>query len=164
MALGIYWDALRPWFGDATRVLATASTFTPRRSEVAGGREMNIELPDAVTVIAQTSAGVVITCVQSGVAHFGYERIEIYGEEGTLVCSPQGELLGGRSGEGELHPLAVPPGFVDGWRVEENFIRLVRGDAGEGVLTFEDGIKNIEFLEAVHLSSRDGRWVPLPLP
>ena len=164
MALGIYWDALRPWFGDPQRVLASSDIFTPARSDGPNGPQLPIELPDAITVIAQMDGGVVVTCIQSGVAHFGQERIEIYGEEGTLICSPQGDLIGARRGDEALGPLTVPEEYLDSWHVEEDFVRLVRGEITEGDLTFFDGVKNVEYLEASHLSSVEGRWVELPLP
>ena len=164
MALGIYWDVLRTWFGDPRRVLASSDIFTPQRADGPEGTPMSIELPDAITVIAQMEGSVVVTCIQSGVAHFGQERIEIYGEEGTLICSPQGDLMGAQRGDEALGPLTVPEDYLDSWHVEEDFVGLVRGEIAEGDLTFYDGVKNVEYLEASHLSSVEGRWVELPLP
>ena len=164
MALGIYWDVLWTWFGDPRRVLASSEIFTPERSDGPDGPQMSIELPDAITVIAQMDGGLVVTCIQSGVAHFGQERIEIYGEEGTLICSPQGDLMGAQRGDEALGLLTVPEDYLDSWHVEEDFVRLVTGEITEGDLTFYDGVKNVEYLEASHLSSVEGRWVELPLP
>jgi predicted dehydrogenase len=164
MALGIYWDVLRPWFGDAERVFAWGKVFTPQRPENPGGPLLEIELPDAITVIAEMAGGPVVTCIQSGVALFGNERIEIFGEDGTLVCPAQGELLAGRKGDKALSALPVPEGYKDYWHVEEDFIRLVRGEDVPQSLTFADGVKNIELLEASHVSVVEGRWVGLALP
>ena len=164
MALGIYWDVLRTWFGDPNQVFASSDIFTPQRSDGPNGPQISVELPDAITVIAQMDEGVVVTCIQSGVAHFGQEQIEIYGDEGTLICSPQGDLLGAQRGDEALAPLTVPVEYLDTWHVEEDFIRLVRGEITEGNLTFYDGVKNVEYLEASYLSSVEGRWVELPLP
>ena len=164
MALGIYWDVLRPWFGDAERLQAWGKTFTSSRAETPEGPSIKIELPDAITVVAEMAGGPVVTCIQSGVALFGQERIEIFGEEGTLVYPVRGDLLGARKGDAELAPLAVPDEYVDSWQVEEDFVRLVRGELDKGSLTFHDGVKNVEFLEASHRSLVDRRWVELPLP
>ena len=53
MALGIYWDVLRQWFGDAERVLAWGKTFTRQRPERPGGPSIEVALPDAITVTAE---------------------------------------------------------------------------------------------------------------
>ena len=162
--LGIYWDVLRPWFGDPRRVLAWGGTFTPRRAETPGGRPIDVEMPDAVTVVAEMAGGTVVTCIQSGAALFGQDRIEIYGEEGTLVVPLRGDLLGGRRDDDELAPLDVPAEYEGSWAVEEEFVRLVRGEIDEPELGFDDGVKNIEVLEAAHRSMAEECWIDLPLP
>lgn len=164
MALGIYWDVLRPWFGDPRRLLAQANIFTALRPEGRGGPNVTIDMPDSITVIAEMQSGPIITCIQTAVAHFGYERIEIYGEEGTLVYPIQGDLLGAKKGDAALAPLDVPPDMADGWHVEADFVRLIRGDLRDAHPNFEEGVKNIEFLEAAHRSTQEGRWLDLPLP
>lgn len=163
MALGIYWDVLRPWFGDPQRLFAHARVFTPEREEAPGGPRLTVDMPDAITVIAEMPDGPVITCIQSGVARFGYERIEIYGEDGTIVYPNRGDLMGGRKGDKALAPLPIPPEFAQAWQVEQDFVRLVRGETGVTGLSFEEGVKNVEFLEAAHRSAQTGRWVEFPL-
>ena len=160
--LGIDWDVLRPWFGDPERVLAWGKAFTPQRADAADDT-IAVEMPDAITVVAEMPSGAVVTCMQSGVAHFGDERIEIYGERGTLVYSRDAGLVGGRVGDEALAELAIPDGFVDTWRAEEEFIALVRGEIEEppGGITFGDGVKNVEFLEATHRSAIAGSWAGL---
>ena len=162
--LGIYWDVLRPWFGDPRRVLAWGGTFTHRRAETPGGPPIDVEMPDAVTVVAEMAGGAVVTCIQSGAALFGQDRIEIYGEEGTLVVPLRGDLLGGRKDDDALAPLDVPAEYEGSWAVEEEFVRLVRGEIDEPELGFYAGVKNIEFLEAAHRSMAEECWIDLPLP
>ena len=161
---GIYWDVLRPWFGDPRRVLAWGGTFTPRRAESPGGPQIAVEMPDAVTVVAEMAGGPVVTCVQSGAALFGEDRIEIFGEEGTLVVPLHGGLMGARKGDEALAALEVPPEYDDSWAVEDEFVRLVRGEIDRPELSFADGVKNIEVLEATHRSMTEECWVDLPLP
>ena len=105
-----------------------------------------------------------MTCIQSGAALFGQDRIEIYGEEGTLVVPLRGDLLGGRKDDDALAPLDVPAEYEGSWAVEEEFVRLVRGEIDEPELGFYDGVKNIEFLEAAHRSMAEECWIDLPLP
>ena len=162
--LGLDWDVLRHWFGDPERVLAWGRTFTPQRADGADGDPIDVEMPDALTVIAEMPGGAAVTCIQSGVTLFGEERIEIYGEEGTLVYPRRGDLLGAHRGDDGLAPLPVPAEYEETWHAEEDFVRLVRGEDVEGNETFRDGVKNMEFLEASALSLVRGGWVDLPLP
>ena len=162
--LGLDWDVLRPWFGDPERVLAWGRTFTPRRADGPGGDSIDVEMPDALTVIAEMPGGATVTCIQSGVTLFAEERIEIYGEEGTLVYPRRGELVGARKGDEGLAPLPVPAELEVTWHAEEDFVRLLRGADVGGHETFQDGVRNIEFLEASALSVARGGWVDLPLP
>ncbi len=162
--LGLDWDVLRPWFGDPERVLAWGRTFTSQRADGPGGEPIDVEMPDALTVIAEMPGGATVTCLQSGVTLFGEERVEIYGEEGTLVYPRRGELLGGRRGDEGLAPMEVPAGLEETWHAEEDFVRLIRGEDVEERDTFMDGMRNMEFLEASALSIEQGGWVDLPLP
>ena len=162
--LGLDWDVLRLWFGDPDRVLAWGRTFTRQRADGPNSASIDVEMPDALTVVAEMPGGATVTCVQSGVTLFAEERVEIYGEEGTLVYPRRGELLGARTGDEGLAPLPVPAGLEETWHAEEDFVRLVRGeDVGEND-TFHDGVRNMEFLEAAALSISRGGWVDLPLP
>ena len=164
LSLGIHWDAMRYWFGEASRVFAHGRVFTPARQDGDGGPIISVDMPDCVTAIVVMESGVEITCVQSGVTRFGESRVEIYGEQGTLVYdAAKDELLGARVGESCLAPLPVPEEFAEGWHVEADFVRLVRGEIDEAYPSFYDGVKNVEFLEACDISSAEGRWVDLPL-
>ncbi len=162
--LGLDWDVLRLWFGDPHRVLAWGRTFIPQRADGPGGASIDVEMPDALTAVAEMPGGAVVTCIQSGVTLFGEERVEIYGEEGTLVYPRRGELLGARRGDERLAPLPVPVEYEETWRAEEDFVRLVRGEDAPERDTFHDGVRNMEFLEAAALSIARGGWINLPLP
>lgn len=165
LSLGGVWDTFRDWFGDPRRLLTQARVFTDQREQRPGGPVIDINMPDSITVIAEMELGAVVTCVQSGVALFGEDRVEIFGEKGTLVYFPErDELLGGQLGDTDLSPMPVPSELVEGWHVEEGFVRLVRGEIDHASPSYLDGVKNIEFLEASHLSAIKGGWVDLPLP
>lgn len=163
--LGYCWDVLRNWFGDPKRVFAQALNFTPQRRAGPDGPMVAVGVPESVSAIAEMESGASVTSVQSGLAHFGEDRVEIYGDEGTLVYKADSDtLLGGRRGDKELAPLDLPADFRDAWTVESDFIRLVRGEIAELFLSFEDGVKNIEYLTACQRSAAEERWVDLPLP
>jgi predicted dehydrogenase len=57
----------------------------------------------------------------------------------------------------------IPPGQRGGWRVEEEFIAAIRGEQPVRLTTFEDGVRYMEFTEAVHRSSAEARTIQLPL-
>lgn len=162
MSLGSSWDMLRGWFGDAERVLAWRKAFTPSRPDGPGGPPIQVEMPEAVTVVAETAQGTTVTCIQSGVVRFGQDRIEIFGEHGSLILS-HGELSGAGSGDSELHSLPIPPEYQAPIDLEADFIRMIRGDVSQAPFSFAEAAKNIEFLEAAHRSGHEGRWVSLPL-
>ncbi len=164
MALGIYWDVLQPWFGDPARLFAHGPVFNAERDDPVWGQRITIDMPDAITVIAQMPSGPVITVIQSAVALFGDERIEIYGEEGTIIYrNGADELLAAKKGDKALSPLPIPDRMRLEWSVEKDFVGMVRGEAPQAFPGFEDGVKNVEFLEAAHRSAREGRWVDLPI-
>jgi predicted dehydrogenase len=89
--------------------------------------------------------------------------VELYGSEGTLVYRTKGDaILAGRAGEDELKPLPIPPEHDNPWRVEEEFVRLIRGEIEEPRFSVADGVKNMEYLEAAYYSAVEGRRVELP--
>ena len=160
--LGYCWDVLQDWFGEPERVFAQYSSFTPQRLSAPGGAMITVGTPEAVTAIAEMRSGAHITSIQTGVAHFGNDRIEIYGDEGTLVCGPSGiNLTGARKGGDALITIDVPDDYRDEWSVENDFVRMVRGEIDEMFLSFEDGLKNMAYLDGCYRSARDGRWVEL---
>jgi predicted dehydrogenase len=161
LSLGGNWDTMRDWFGEARRVFAQGLNFTPQRRAAPEGPLIEVRMPEAITAIAEMASGASITSVQSGVAHFGDDRTEVYGDEGTLVLKGA-RLLGGRRGDKELAPLALPAEFAGSTGAEEDFIRLLRGEIDTMALTFADGVKNIEYIEACGRSASEGRWVELP--
>lgn len=162
MHIGFYWDVLAPWFGDARRVLAQAATFTKEREEVPGGPVVQVGLPDTVTAISEMESGAVVLNMQCWAGRFGSSRIEIYGEDGTIVYNQKGDqVLGARARDEELEPLPIPAEMVETWHVEQDFISAVRGEIEDPRPSFLDGLRNMEYLEAVYASTQEGRWVNL---
>ncbi len=88
----------------------------------------------------------------------------LYGTEGTLhLDAATMTLRGGQRGDRELKAIPVPTEKRGHWRVEEEFINAIRGIEKVTHTTFQDGVKYMEFTEAVALSAQGGRAVPLPL-
>src|SRR5206468_12833088 len=58
-------------------------------------------------------------------------------------------LSGARRGERELREIPIPAERRVGWRVEEEFVNAVRGREKVSHTTFEDGVRYMEFTDAV---------------
>src|SRR5207248_9543785 len=118
--------------------------------------------PDEITVIAETTGGAVMLNLVDYSVHFADTRVELYGAEGTVVYHSKGDsILGGKAGEDELKPLPIPPEHDNPWRIEEEFVRLVRGEIDQPSFSFADGVKNMEYLEAAYYAAVEGRRVDI---
>ena len=80
--------------------------------------------------------------------------------DGTLRLEADAKRLSGaRRGEKELREIPIPPERRVGWRVEEEFVNAVRGREKVSHTTFEDGVRYMEFTDAVARSLAEGRVV-----
>jgi predicted dehydrogenase len=98
------------------------------------------------------------------VARFApHNRIELYGAEGTLLYDLEtDEIQGARGGDAGLRVIPIPDAEARPWTVEQDFIAAIReGMAVEP--SFHDGLKYMEFTEAVWRTAETGRTVSLPL-
>jgi predicted dehydrogenase len=158
--IGLSYDVMVPWTGYARRLVAQRATFTPERPATPGGPMAKTPYPDEVTVIAETESGAIAMNLLNWAARFAESRIEVYGSEATVVYKQRGdEILAARTGDEALKPLPIPPEHESPWLVEEEFVRLVRGEIDEPSFTFDDGVKNMEYLEAAYQSAVEGRWI-----
>jgi predicted dehydrogenase len=165
MTLGIWYECLMRWVGPATAVTARTRTAVPYRLDPERGERRAVQVPDHVEVLADLPNGAIARLHVSAVAGFmpGGE-ITLYGSEGTLRFEQRGSrLLGGRRGDAELQEIPIPEEKRYTWRVEEEFVNAIRGRERVQRTTFEDGVRYMEFTEAVTQSSRQGRTIPLPL-
>jgi len=88
----------------------------------------------------------------------------LFGSEGTLHFDQESsKLFGGRCGDKALQEIPIAPEKAGKWRVEEEFIGAIRGEEELRFTTFADGVKYMEFTEAVHRSLLSGEVVSLPL-
>ena len=157
--LGLTYDVMVPWTGHATRVLGHRATFVEERPLTPGGPMTRAPYPEEVTVISETESGAVVMNVLNWAARFGESRIELYGDKGTVVYKQRGDvLLAGQEGDDALKELSIPPEHDSPWLVEEEFVRLIIGEVDEPSFTFEDGVRNMEYLEAAYNSAIKGAW------
>ena len=162
MTMGIWYEAMLRWVGEATSVVAKSKTFTPMRKDEQG-RLMGVRIPDHIDIIADLACGGQAHIQVSSVTGFGEPpSAAIYGSEGTLHFS--GDVLtGGQRGDDGLSEIEVPAHEAGGWRVEDEFISAIRGQEEITHTDFATGVKYMEFTEAVYRSRRSGAAVSLPL-
>jgi predicted dehydrogenase len=161
MGLGIWYEALMRWVGEATRVTAVGQTFVKMRPSPDGSEIHAVQIPDHLDVIAEMACG--------AQAHFGLSRVSglgpsvaitLYGSEATLQFK-DGQLYGAQRGDDNFHEIAIPPHEAGGWRVEEEFIAAIRGLEPIRLTTFETGLNYMAFTEAVWRSLSEERSIPL---
>ena len=163
MGLGIWYETLMRWIGPAKRVMAMGKTFVKMRPDPSTGEMISIRIPEHLDVIAHMECG--------AQAHFGFSQISgfgnaseitLFGSNGTLQFKDN-KLFAGQVGDRSLEEIRIPPEEEGAWRVEEEFINAVRGMEPIKYTTFEDGVRYMEFTEAVNISMDQGRTIPLPL-
>ena len=164
MQLGIWYESIVRWIGPATSVRAITRVNVRSRNDEGGSRRQ-IAVPDLVEVICEMASGPVMHMRISAVSGLApADAVWMFGTEGTLhLDAGANGLYGGRKGDGELSEMLISAEKLGGWRVEEEFISAIRGLEPVTHTTFEDGVRYMEFTEAVVRSSQSGETVYLPL-
>jgi len=156
--MGIWYEAMMRWLGPAQRVTAMTKVAVPRRKDAAGAAH-EVRVPDHVDILAQLRGGAVGHLRFSSVTGLApAAEAWIFGSEGTLRLEADAlRLTGGRRGESALREIPVPPRTRIGWRVEEEFVNAIRGREKITRTTFEDGVRYMEFTDAVTRSATTGQ-------
>jgi predicted dehydrogenase len=174
--LGSQFEVAQRWFGEHTKVFAYRK-----------GIDIEVPVTDQPPEITHASTNIVMGELESGwaITYFhstvaggtNLARIEVYGSEGVLVCYSYDQIkegiYGAKTGETELHPIAVPARMQEAWTypnanipVEASFISAIRDGqpASPAIPRFWDGVKLLEFVLAWRYSIGRGSWCDLPLP
>jgi predicted dehydrogenase len=168
LSMGIWYECISRWVGPATAVMARTRVAVPYRFDKERGERRSIIVPDHVEVLADLANGAIGRMHWSSVTGFmpGPE-IWLYGSEGTLRMEQRGRddlvVSGAKRGDKEMAAIPIPADKTYRWRVEEEFISAIRGQEQVSRTSFADAVKYMDFTEAVHISSREGRRVYLPL-
>jgi predicted dehydrogenase len=163
MSLGIWYEAILRWVGEATRVMAMGKTYVKTRRDPESGFLQAVSVPEHLDVIADMACGAQAHFVLSQVAGLaGTREAYLFGNRGTLRFAGN-QLYGAHKGASELHEVAIPPHQEGGWRVEREFVNAIRGGETVTHTRFEDGVRYMEFTEAVARSMATGQSVSLPL-
>lgn len=159
MSLGIWYETLMRWVGEAQRVTALGKVFVATRMDPATGAPQDVHIPEHLDVLADWAGGAQAHLQISSVHGLAAENtIHLFGSEGTLRFAG-GTLSGGRRGAKSLDPIEIPADEAGGWRVEEEFINAIRRREPVRRTDFAAGVRYMAFTEAVNRSLRDGRPV-----
>jgi predicted dehydrogenase len=156
--MGIWYEAMMRWLGPAQRVTAMTKVAVPHRKDATGAPH-DVRVPDHVDILAQFRGGAVGHLRFSSVTGLApASEAWIFGSEGTLRLEADAlRLTGGRRGESALREIPVPPRTRIGWRVEEEFVNAIRGREKIARTSFEDGVRYMEFTDAVTRSAGTGQ-------
>src|SRR4051794_1731456 len=146
LTLGIYVEVVQRWLGNISGVFARGKVLQPIRQ----GYEVII--PDVLNVLCHFENGAEGVLEFSGVdAHGKGDRLEIYGDRGTIVYEFANDSIQvGKVGDENLQPLEIPPELETEWRVEEDFINAVKSKGGvRPHPDFEEGLRYMRVVQAV---------------
>jgi len=165
MSLGILYEAIMRWFGRATSVFAMGKVCVKERLQPETGKLEGVQIPDHLDVLAQLANGaqarMQFTSVLGPFATPSQE-ISLYGSEGTLhIDVKQQKLFGAKRGEATLSEIPIADSERQSWRVEEEFVAAIRGEAPVTLTRFEEGVDYMTFTQAVHDSMQQGKVIPL---
>ena len=164
MQMGIWYEAIMRWFGPAAAVSAVGRVTVKQRKGWDGGLAYTT-IPDHVEILIEFASGPIARLRVSTVTGLApADGVWIFGSEGTVhVDSASMSMRGGRRGDSELSEIDIPVEKQGGWRVEEEFINAIRGLEPITHTNFFDGVRYMEFTDAVTISIQTGERVTLPL-
>lgn len=171
MTMGIWYEAMMRWVGPAATVQALGQTRVKHRKDE-NNRRRSISIPDHLEVLCKMENGGSLNFTVTTVSAFARELdLWIHGTDGVIRVEATGEvdpanpnfkLSGARRGDDALTDITVPEEKRGTWRVEEEFINAVRGDEEVTHTNFTDGLKYMQFTDAVTMSVQTGEKVQLP--
>ncbi|MCY4404476.1 MAG: Gfo/Idh/MocA family oxidoreductase [Candidatus Poribacteria bacterium] len=162
MSMGIWYEALMRWIGEATQIIAMGKTFVKVRPD-SDGIYQAVRIPEHIDVIGELACGAQLHMQISAVAGLiGSPEVYVFGSYGTLRFS-ENRLYGGERNDNELNEIEIPTDEEGSWRVEEEFVNAIRGEEVITHTNFDTGVKYMEFTEAVTRSMSSRTAVSLPL-
>jgi predicted dehydrogenase len=161
MSLGIWYETVMRWVGEATMVMAMGKTFVKMPRDQESDSMKAVHIPEHLAVLADMACGAQATFSISHITGLLPTREAIlFGSEGTLSFSG-GRLYGGRRGDETMSEMTIPAQEQASWRVEEEFVGAIRGMERIQYTTFDAGVKYMHFTEAVARSRITGEAISL---
>ena len=163
MSLGQIAEGIIRLFGSFSSVAATTKLHNPRVVFEDGNSKL-ATIPDHVEVICEMGSGITAHLRSSDVVGLDSSQLLIFGTEGILIFDYDSKTLYGRhKNEKELYQIEIPGQMEEEFDVADRFIDAIRGDTDVSHTTFDEGVKYMEFTEAVSISSKYGETIHLPL-
>jgi len=165
MMLGGRYESLVRILGAATSVTAITRVFYPLLANASGGKRIT-SVPDHVEILAELAGNSVLHMRLSSVVGLSSPSdLWLFGTEGTLHCilAPISEIWWGGRGQDKLSIIDIKSSSRVEIDTEKQFIDAIRGDGTVAETTFEDGVRYMEFTEAVARSAQERRTINLPL-
>ena len=164
LEIGMLCEALDRVVGPFSTVMANAKVNVPWRRDATGEPRV-VTVPDHVDIIGEMAVGASYHMRFSQVTGMAEEGVWFYGSEGTLKSDGYAErLFGARRGEREFTEIEVPPRPQIVHDIAAEFVSAIREQRQVEQVTFEQGVRYMEFTEAVGISARTGRRIHLPSP
>lgn len=168
MNMGIWYEAMMRWVGPARSVMAFGQNVVRQRLNESG-QMTAMEIPDHIDVIGEMAQGGQMRFNVSGVLGHNPALADVYlfGTEGTIRLHQPVEgamaLSAGKRGDKGLEPVVIDPIDAGAWRVEEEYINVIRGKETVTHTDFATGVRYMHWTTAVAQSLRDRKVVGLPL-
>src|SRR5579859_6105054 len=160
MALGIVYEAMARWLGQAVSVQATSHVFDPAKVAPDGSRA-STSIPDHLAFLAEFPGPVFASLEMSAHTQHESSSILFFGTGGTIRLRPAGLRLEMATGEDGFKPVGARPDERRDWRVEEEFIGAIRGEETVHLTDFATGAAYMAFTDAVQESAAGGRRIDL---
>ncbi len=162
MMMGIWYEALARWIGHARSVFARCRQVVKLRTTSDGERAVGVRVPDHVDIIAEMDCGAQARMQFSAVLGLAQPTADIwlFGTQGTLrLDAVTRTLYRGSRGDQALTEVDIPEKSQGQWRVEQEFINAIRGIETVKLTTFQEGVRYMEFTEAVSASAASGKTI-----
>ncbi len=177
MHMGIFYEAGMRWLGTASNVSAHSNVIIKKRVDGNSGEEKEISIPDHLEAIGEMSCGGSFHMTHSTILGGApLVDIYIYGTEGTLHIfddndvhtkqaynSSKLRLESIKPKQNKWKELVPKKSEVGGWRVEEEFVNAIKGKEKITHTSFSDGVKYMQFTDALRMSWESGNKINLPL-
>ena len=156
MAMGIGNETVRRYAGHEKAVIAYGKTFTTERLDEETGQRAPADVPESLGIVAELESGATAVYHLSSVARLGPSfGFAFYGTKGSFKMDESGIWIAGE-GDDEYQSFDIPEHPRDGWQVEEDFVDAIRDGRPVTHTNFADGVKYMEFTEAVQISMAEG--------
>lgn len=168
-------DQLRWWFGEIEGVFSRGRTFVKERKLPNSSEMRAVETDDFTSLLILLASGAEgVLSIGSVASHVRGNRVEAYGDEGSLILDAEGKLWGARKGEEDFKDLSVsdPLASVEGvfknvWtrsfaHQARHLVDVIRtGGTVERGATFYDGLRCQEVMDAAKRSWKEKKWVEI---